>query len=600
MPLLIYGAELDDEDDEITIDNFAEKIDPRSWEEFMPKGVSKQKFNAFKKYYDPDIFCAAGKRIRAMAKAADKLSVEERIGRITDIFSTFRNPDKETVLTPWRVVNMHLGDCLGGYCFYDKEYEHTLDEPRFIDHGKVTAEVFTSDARILEINSKSGLYPLYMAYGIYRARLKDSTISADTLEEQQAVWDKVVAENIFVVCKTPMAKSITKRTLVGFRKAKTNMYAPGDLVNKIKNQPELFIKKVHDLAGDNMKFNAVVGNPPYQEVVEQKESSNGQKVSISIFQYFQMISERLGKYTSLIYPGARWIHRSGKGLEKFGLAQINDCHLMMLEFFPYSTDVFKDVAIADGLSIVLKDMDKTENGFTYRYSKESKVISIHADNPGEDLFPLNPNDDEIVRKLDRAIKKYGCLHDSVLPRSLFGIESDFVEKNPSLVREYNDGDYFNPNTEIKLFTNDKAGKSGRARWYVVNKNIISSGMEHLGRWKVIVSSANAGGQKRSNQIAVIDNHSAFGRSRVALKTFETEKEARNFFKYATSEIIRFAFLMTDESLTSLAKKVPDLIDYTANNGLIDYNEDVNMQLYKLFNIDDVQRQYIKEVLTLKL
>ncbi len=597
MPLLIYGAELDNEDEEITIENFAEKIDPRSWEEFMPKGVSKQKFNAFKKYYDPDIFRAAGKRIRAMAKAADKLSVEERIGRITDIFSTFRNPDKETVLTPWRVVNMHLGDCLGGYNFFDKDYEHTLDEPRFIDHGKVTVEVFTSDARILEINSKSGLYPLYMAYGIYRARLKDSTISADTLEEQQAVWDKVVAENIFVVCKTPMAKSITKRTLVGFRKAKTNMYAPNDLVNKIKNQPELFIKKVYDLAGDNMKFNAVVGNPPYQEVVEQKESSNGQKVSISIFQYFQMISEKLGKYTSLIYPGARWIHRSGKGLEKFGLAQINDCHLMMLEFFPYSTDVFKDVAIADGLSIVLKDMDKTEKGFTYRYSKESKVISIYADNPGEDLFPLNPNDDEIVRKLDRAIKKYGCLHDSVLPRSLFGIESDFVEKNPSLVREYNDGDYYNQYTEIKLFTNDKAGKSGRARWYVSNKNVISSGLEYLGRWKVIVSSANAGGQKRSNQIAVIDNYSAFGRSRVALKTFETEKEARNFFKYATSEVIRFAFLMTDESLTSLAKKVPDLIDYTDNNGLIDYNEDVNAQLYKLFEIDSRNQLYIKEILS---
>ena len=52
MPMLIYGAELEDEDEEITIDNFTEKIDPRSWEEFMPKGVSKQKFNAFKKYYD--------------------------------------------------------------------------------------------------------------------------------------------------------------------------------------------------------------------------------------------------------------------------------------------------------------------------------------------------------------------------------------------------------------------------------------------------------------------------------------------------------------------------------------------------------------------
>ena len=594
MPLLIYGAELDDEDDEITIDNFAEKIDPRSWEEFMPKGVSKQKFNAFKKYYDPDIFRAAGKRIRAMAKAADKLSVEERIGRITDIFSTFRNPDKETVLTPWRVVNMHLGDCLGGYCFFDKDYEHTIDEPHFIDHGKVTEEVFTPDSRILEINSKSGLYPLYMAYGIYRSRLKDSTISAETLEEQQAVWDKTVVENIFVVCKTPMAKSITKRTLVGFRKAKTNMWAPDDLINKIKNQPELFIKKVHDLAGNNMKFNAVVGNPPYQEVVAQKETDNGQKRSSSIFQYFQTISEKLGRYTSLIYPGSRWIHRSGKGLEKFGLAQMNDCHLVLLEFFPCSTDIFKDVAIADGLSIVLKDLNKTQSGFKYVYSKNGNKIEIEASCPRNTLFALNPHDVEITKKLDAIISKYACLHDSVLSQKLFGIESDFVEKNPSLVREYNDGDYFNPDTEIKLFTNDKAGKSGRARWYVANKGVISSGTEYLGQWKVIVSSANAGGQKRSNQIAVIDNHSAFGRSRVALKTFETEKEARNFLKYATSEIIRFAFLMTDESLTSLAKKVPDLLNYTDSNGLIDYNEDVNMQLYRLFSIDDTQQKYIKE------
>lgn len=52
--------------------------------------------------------------------------------------------------------------------------------------------------------------------------------------------------------------------------------------------------------------------------------------------------------------------------------------------------------------------------------------------------------------------------------------------------------------------------------------------------------------------------------------------------------------MTDESLTSLAKKVPDLLDYTDNNGLIDYNGDVNGQLYKLFGIDDAQQQYIKE------
>lgn len=606
MPLLIYGAELSGENQEITIDNFASLIDPQSWEEFMPKGVTKQKFNSFKKYYDPEIFCAAGKRIRAMARAADKLSIEERIGRITDIFSTFRNPDKETVLTPWRVVNMHLGDCLGGYNFYDAEYQNVISDPRFIDKGEVTAEVFSPESRILEINSKSGLYPLYMAYGIYRARVKASLFSVETVEEQQAVWDKVIAENIFVICKTPMAKSITKRTLAGFRKAKVNTRYFEDLINQIKNKPENFIAKVakgHSywkaIDNDNMKFNAIVGNPPYQEVVDQKESTNGQKVSISIFQYFQTISEKIGKYTALIYPGSRWIHRSGKGLEKFGLAQMNDPHLALLEFFPCSKDIFKDVAIADGLSIVLKNMEKNECGFTYKYSVGGKTITIQANNPGNDMFSLNPQDNEIIKRLDNAIKSFGCLHDSILPRNLFSIESDFVEKNPSLVKEFNDGDYYNPQTEIKLFTNDKAGKSGRARWYIADKNVIASGSEYLNKWKVIVSSANAGGQKRSNQIAIVDNHSAFGRSRVALKTFATEKEAINFFKYATSEIIRFAFLLTDESLTSLAKKVPDLLDYSDENGIIDYNRDVNAMLYRLFDINETSQQYIQEILALK-
>ena len=593
MPLLIYGAELSDESQEVTIDNFASLIDPQSWEEFMPKGVTKQKFNSFKKYYDPEIFCAAGKRIRAMARAADKLSIEERIERITDIFSTFRNPDKETVLTPWRVVNMHLGDCLGGYNFYDTEYQNVISEPRFIGKGEVTAEVFSPESRILEINSKSGLYPLYMAYGIYRTRAKASLFAVETVEEQQAVWDKVIAENIFVICKTPMAKSITKRTLAGFRKAKVNTRYFEDLINQIKNKPENFIAKVAKgrsywkaIDNDNMKFNAIVGNPPYQEVVDQKESTNGQKVSISIFQYFQTISEKIGKYTALIYPGSRWIHRSGKGLEKFGLTQMNDPHLALLEFFPCSKDIFKDVAIADGLSIVLKNMEKKEYGFTYKYSVDGKTITVQANNPGNDMFSLNPQDNEIIKRLDNAIKSFGCLHDSILPRNLFSIESDFVEKNPSLVKEYNDGDYYNPETEIKLFTNDKAGKSGRARWYIADKNVITSGSEYLNKWKVIVSSANAGGQKRSNQIAIVDNHSAFGRSRVALKTFATEKEARNFFKYATSEVIRFAFLLTDESLTSLAKKVPDLLDYTDTNSLIDYDKDINTQLYKLLGIDE--------------
>ena len=607
MPLLIYGAEIDNEDEKLTIDNFTDLIDPQSWEEFMPRGVTKHTFNKFKKYYDAEIFSAAGKRIRAMARAADKLPIEERIARIAAIFATFRNPDKETVLTPWRVVNMHMGDTLGGYNFYDSAYKDEIEEPRYINHAPRTEEIFTANTRLLEINSKSGLYPLYLAYNVYRTRLKERLIPAETLEEHLSEWDKAIAENIFVICKTPMAKSITRRTLMGFRPGRVNAKYFEDLINQIKNKADKFVKQVRNGIGywkanrdANMKFNAVVGNPPYQTVVAQKESTNGQKVTISIFQHFQNISDKLGRFTSLIYPGARWIHRSGKGLEQFGLHQINDKHLKSLHFYPNSTDIFKEVAIADGLSIVLKDMYNAQSGFTYFYSRNNETIKVDCTSPGEALFPLNPRDEIIVQKIEHIVRgRYNYLHESILPRSLFSIESDFVEKNPNLVRAYAENDEYDYNTEIKLFTNDKAGKAGRARWYVAKRDIITTGHEHLDKWKVIVSSANAGGQKRSNQIAIVDNHSAFGRSRVALKTFDTEKEAQNFLKYAQSDIIRFAFLLTDESLTSLAKKVPDLLNYSDNNGIIDYDGDVNSQLYNLFKIDAANQEYIRNILSSK-
>lgn len=154
-------------------------------------------------------------------------------------------------------------------------------------------------------------------------------------------------------------------------------------------------------------------------------------------------------------------------------------------------------------------------------------------------------------------------------------------------------------TEIKLFTNDKAGKAGRSTWYVANRNVIESNQEYIDEWQVVVSSANAGGQKRDNQIEVIDNHSAFGRSRVALGSFKTEKEAQNFFKYCRTNIIRFMFLMTDESLTSLGKKVPDIMDYTDNNGLIDFSGDVNKQLSDLIGLTDDEVSYIEKVIAAK-
>ncbi len=484
MPLLIYGAELQDDTQDITIDNFTDIVDDVSWKEFMPDGVTKKIFNEFRKYYDETVFREAGQRIRAMARAADELDVEDRIARITDIFAHFRNPDKETVLTPWRVVNLHLGSALGGWAFFDEAQNYTkaLETPHFADRGPVTAEIFSPTSKVLEINAKSGLYPLYVSYSIFRSRLKERAPSSLPLEEQLKLWDRTLTENVFVVCKSPMARAITKRTLIGFRSAHVNVHYFPHLINTVRSAPQKIIRDIRNgqtfwknNTEKAMKFNAVVGNPPYQEMVAQKETNNGQKRSSSIFQHFQELSDKLGRYSCLIYPGARWIHRSGKGLEQFGFNQINDPHLAMVTFYPDASEIFPGVSIADGLSIVLKDAQKTEQGFHYVHSLHGTVTSVEAACPGDGVFVLNPKVADIARNLEDAIHQFASLHDSVLSQKLFGIESDFVEKNPNLVRLMKGTDDFNPETEVKLFTNDKAGKSGRARWYAVRKEIIESG-----------------------------------------------------------------------------------------------------------------------------
>lgn len=248
-------------------------------------------------------------------------------------------------------------------------------------------------------------------------------------------------------------------------------------------------------------FDYVIGNPPYQEeTVEEVSKSNGQAPRKNIFHYIQMAADLVTEYTTvLIYPAGRWIHRSGKGMEEFGLKQINDPHLKELIFYPDSTDVFSGVAIADGVGIVIKDMKKETEGFEYTYTRNGREMCVHMHNPGSELMPLNPNNLTVIEKVKLFIEKNNLkyMHDRILPRTLFGIESNFVDNNPDKVKLLDEVKNVDFSRQIKMFTNDKAGKAGRAKWYVSNKEVIKNGISYISQWQVVVSSANAGGRSET-------------------------------------------------------------------------------------------------------
>ena len=582
MPLLIYGAEVSNEDEEITIDNFVSLIDDQSWEEFMPKGVTKEKFDSIKKYYDPDIFSAAGKRIRAMARAADKLSVEERIERITDIFSTFRNPDKETVLTPWRVVNMHLGDCLGGYSFLAEDNETILAEPRFIDHGKVTAEVYAEDARILEINSKSGLYPLYMAYSIYRTRVASSLFSVSSIEDEQKIWDKVVAENIFVICKTPMAKSITKRTLIGFRKAKVNTRYFEDLINQIKNKPENFVAKVAKgssywkaIDNDNMKFNAIVGNPPYQVM------DGGAGVSAKpVYNLFVEIAKLIKPdYISMIMP-SRWF-AGGKGLDSFREEMLSDKRLSHIFDFINAKDCFPTASIGGGVNYIL---------WNAKHCSDCSITTIQGNIRDTETRPLN--------QFSVFIRYNAAIH--------------IVNKCKS---EKNFDSIVNTRNPFGLSSNVRGEKSGELRlissagisW--LPKSAVPSSNTLLSKYKILMSKVtaeHAGEPDRNGQFKIVSRTEVVGPNDVCTDSYliigesEHKSVVENEYKYIQTRFARFLLMLAVSSINLSPDKfqfVP-LQDFTEDSD-IDWSKpipDIDKQLYKKYNLTEEEIEFIEKMI----
>lgn len=591
MPLLIYGAELNSEE-EITIDNFSSIIDDQSWEEFMPKGVDKNKFERFKKYYEPDVFREAGKRIREMARAADKFTIEERIERIASIFNTFRNPDKETVLTPWRVVNMHMSDCLGGYCFYDSDFNQMLHTPRYVDKGKVTADIFRPESHILEINSKSGLYPLYVAYNVYRARIEAAKQKYGDVSHgfAMSLWDATIEENILVVCKTPMAKSITKRTLAGFRNTRVNAQYYKDLIKNISEKPTVVVNTLKDGKHfwkinneENMKLDAIVGNPPYQIV----DGGGNGAAAMPIYNKFIELSKLIKPLLiSMIIP-ARW-YGGGRGLDSFRIEMLNDQHFSYIKDFPNPKDCFPTANISGGICYFRWELKNKYNECEFVNYIDGVEISSMRVLKEYNIFIRYNKALSIIHK----IKKYN-------EKSISEIVSQYM---PFGIRSYERGrDYKTKESDLLLY-------SSRGVGYVPLES-VSSSFEYIDKYKVITGKAISGhlgetddhGQiKLLATTKVIGPHEIATESYLAIGLFNTIKEAYNLLSYMKTKFMRFLLLQGLSSMNITKERfqfVP--LQNFKDDSDINWSEsiaEIDKQLYAKYGLTDGEINFIESMI----
>lgn len=554
MPLLIYGADVPCEQD-ITLQDFPTLVDEESWKEFMPDGVTKQIFAKFVEYYDADVFVNAGKEIRRLARSADKLVPTERVKQIARIFSYFKNPDKETVLTPWRVVNMHMSDTIGGWCFWDEGFKEVIEEPRYVQQEEVTKRLLgNSKSRILEINSKSGLYPLYVAYSLYRNAIGAVPEEEITPQWRMKRWKEVVGNNLFVVCKTPMAEYITRRTLMGYQAGQMNTQYFKDLVSTLKNTPDEFMRRIKNgnnwnnegLKMKTLEFDAIVGNPPYQEMDGGNGVSAGPVYQLFIESAINMKPEHI----SMISP-SRWFI-GGKGLDAFRERMLNDERLSVLFDYERGTYIFPTVDIAGGISY-------------FRWDKNHKgACTIVNDIDGRRSYAQRKlNDYEVFIRSNLGV--------SILNKVLELHKKDngtFLDEKVSSRKPFG------------LPTNYEPREKGIPCWFIqkiglkfADENVIDKDNPYLNKWKFLVPIAPIAGQTDfskpvgfyySGNTIVSKPGECCTESYIVLNSFDSEEEALSFRSYIFTKIVRFLLLQSVIS-QHVSKKnyrfVPDLGHY---------------------------------------
>lgn len=592
MPLMIYGADVPIEED-IYINSFVDIIDDESWKEFMPTGVSKKIFTEFTKYYDRDVFIAAGKRIRRLAAAADRETPTRRVIQIAEIFRHFKNPDKETVLTPWRVVNMHMSETLGGWCFYNDKFEedtqekkHRLEEPRFVDHGEVTEAVFAKNSKILEINSKTGLYPLYVAYSFYKQRMDGMSDDDWTPEECQYFWNEVIRDNVYVICKTPMAKSITRRTLCGYSDVKCNAHYFDDLVNMLKNKPEQFKKRV--MKGSywkkdvkEMKFDAVVGNPPYQEETDATRKP-------PIYNYFYDMAFELAPIATLVTP-ARFLFDAGQTSKEWNRKMLSDEHFKVIRYFENSKDVFDTVDIKGGVAITYHDSNTNFGAidiFT-AYSELNEIIS-------KVKHMCEPTMDTIIsaRGTYRTTNIFNADYPDAIERLGKGtgnmLVSNFFEKVPeAIANETNE-----PCLRILCRVGGKRSICNILKKYIQPNKFID-------KYNVASPEANSNGRfgERLTVGELLSPEEGATDTFISLGAFDTKFEALALQKYMKTKFFR-ALLGVKKVTQHCPPMVWEMIPCQefSENSDIDWSKsihEIDLLLYKKYGLSDEEIAFIE-------
>lgn len=296
---------------------------------------------------------------------------------------------------------------------------------------------------------------------------------------------------------------------------------------------------------ENMKFDVIIGNPPYQL------GDSGAFASASpIYQKFVMQAKKLNpRYLSMIIP-SRWF-AGGKGLDDFRKEMLNDDRLLELHDFQIGADCFPGTRIAGGVCYFLWDREKHDDCKVYSH-KDGKIQSVLK-------RPLLEKNAETFIRLNEAIpilrkvqmKNEESFSKLVSPRKPFGLPSDFFT-SPSKygLPELSDKPIKNGICIVGTY------KYKTEKRYVNSDYPFPQGKDKLGKWKVFVSQVLDNGfdwTKEHLKPFLGEPNMACTETFLCVGLYDTKEEAENVISYMNTKFFHLLMFLKKVSHHVVAK-----------------------------------------------
>lgn len=461
-----------------------------------------------------------------------------------DIFDYVPAQKTNQIFTPKRVVKLML----------DKLEE---EEPNiFKDKNKTFVDLYV----------KSGLYLTEIIKRLYIGL-------EDQIPESNERLKHILEKQIYGFAPSEIIYNIAKNFIFSpFPNLDNSHLKQLDMIPYAKREKRL-----------DMKFDVVVGNPPYQETANGKSTKD-----VPVYNYFYDLAERVSTKYILISP-ARFLFNAGSTDKKWNKKMLSNKHIKVVFYEQDAAKIFPNTDIKGGIAILYRNKDKDFG-------------NIGLFTPFEELDSISNKVSKLTyRTLDEIISNRGQYRFSDLiykeyPNDMKKISDRRIASNafnnlPNLFTEKEPHNKFNYVRILGRLDNQRI-----YRWF--RRDYLQEPIT-FEKWKIILPKANGSGAIGEVLSTPLIGKPLIGFTEtfISIGVFDNKLEAQNALKYVQSKFARTMLgilKITQDNPKDKWSKVP-LQDFTQNSD-IDWTKsisDIDQQLYKKYGLNQKEINFIE-------